>query len=120
MDCGVEYIKMCEKAVEIQKQSPFNPFDEVECDTDQYGSFYRLQGDRIEVLHWDNDEGGDIVGGYKETYLGLVWLPRQDQLQILSGLSWKEFDKECLKYDAETKERAGIQVVIRILDKTAQ
>ena len=42
-----------------------------------------------------------------------VWLPRQDQLQILSGLSWQEFDKECLKYDAETKEQAGIQAVMK-------
>jgi len=86
MDTSKEYIKMCEKAVEIQEQSPFSPFDEIDCDTDQYGSFYRLQGDRIEILHWDNDEGGDIVGGYKETYLGLFWLPRQDQLQEMVDL----------------------------------
>ncbi len=37
---------------------------------------------------------------------------RQDQLQVLSGLSWQEFDKECLKYDVPTKEQAGIQVVM--------
>ena len=48
----------------------------------------------------------------------LVWLPREDQLQILSGLSWREFDKECLEYEAETKEQAGIQVVLkRLYDK---
>ena len=42
-------------------------------------------------------------------------LERQDQLQVLSGLSWQEFDKECLKYKADTKEQAGIQVVKKIL-----
>jgi len=43
----------------------------------------------------------------------LWWLPTQDRLQVLSGLSWQEFDMECLKYDTPTKEQAGIQVVMK-------
>ena len=47
-----------------------------------------------------------------------IWLPRQDQLQILSGLTWVEFDDKCRKYwfmDGSreiTKEQAGIRVVM--------
>ncbi len=63
------------------------------------------------------DEKGDWYYSTKEE---ATQLERQDQLQILSGLGWREFDKECLKYDAETKEQAGIQVVIARLDKTTQ
>ena len=49
-----------------------------------------------------------------------VILYTQDQLQILSGLSWQEFDRECLKYNMPTKEQAGLRVVLKRLDKTTQ
>ena len=49
---------------------------------------------------------------YLKEYLLHIWLPTQVQLQIISGLSWKDFDMECLKYEANTKEQAGIQVAM--------
>ncbi|KKN03085.1 hypothetical protein LCGC14_1111120 [marine sediment metagenome] len=91
MDTSETYIKMCEKAARVAPEL-----------------FYRQSYDVHDYTF--QVEGNDL----------LWWLPRQDQLQILSGLSWKEFDKECLKYDAETKEQAGIQVDIERLDKTTQ
>ena len=45
-----------------------------------------------------------------------ICLPRQDQLQILSGLSWQEFDKRCIDREyvfSTTKEIAGIQVTMK-------
>ena len=46
-----------------------------------------------------------------------VWLPRQDQLQEMSGLDWRSFDRKCLVYEhpvrVPTKEQAGIRVVMK-------
>jgi len=45
-----------------------------------------------------------------------IWLPRQDQLQEISGLSWALFDKACIQREyvfSTTKELAGIQVVMK-------
>ena len=71
-------------------------------------------------------------GAYKT-----VWLPRRDQLQIMSGLGWEQFDDKCFlaadrylrskrKYlcadeisGAVSKERAGIMVVMHELFKKA-
>jgi len=41
-----------------------------------------------------------------------LWLPRQDQLQAISGMTWVQFDGDCItKYSHfPTKEQAGIQV----------
>ncbi len=63
----------------------------------------------------------------------VVWLPRQDQLEIMSGLGWEQFDEQCfmaanlyLKSQGEeycaneiatliSKEQAGIMVVMNEL-----
>lgn len=43
-----------------------------------------------------------------------IWLPRQDQLQEISGLDWHNFDRKCLVYEhVPTKEQAGIRVVMK-------
>ena len=98
MDTSVEYIKICMKAEEIQNEMikpPYNPQRRIpSCE-------YHLS-----YVYWFMDDK-------------VIWLPRQDQLQILSRLSWQEFDKECSKYDMPTKEQAGLKVVMKLLfDKT--
>lgn len=84
MDISKEYILQCEKAEKIQKQKPEN----------KVGS---------------NEFFGAWSLGDKQ-----IWLPRQDQLHLLSKLSWQKFDWECAnQYPlAITKEQAGIQVVM--------
>ncbi len=64
---------------------------------------------------------------------GVIWLPRRDQLQDMSGLGWEEFDDKCFllagKYlilkgkecsadeiaQLVSKEQAGIMVVMHEL-----
>ena len=117
MDYGNDYIKMCEKADDIQKAW------EAHC-----GDWLILDHHRrLVLLTSPNPELREDplrmisvafpqTFGYPFTDLKwreeCIWLPRQDQLQTLSRLSWKAFDIECLKYDADTKEQAGIQVVM--------
>ena len=103
MDTSETYIQMRLAAIlDLGRGTPAKPIRD-DC-------YFTWQGDKVfidAIGNWYYDDNG------KE-----VQLERQDQLQILSGLGWKEFDKECLKYDAETKEQAGIQVVIEKLDNT--
>ena len=42
-----------------------------------------------------------------------VWLPRQDQLRILSKMPWQMFDRKCSQFIEPTKEQAGIKVVMQ-------
>ena len=118
MDTSETYIKMCD-CDEIQEQWLYKQGDWY---WDKYSDKWGAS-----VIELDVEDGyiGDHfitrvkrIEGYTED--SSIWLPRQDQLQILSGLRWKEFDRECLKYDAETKEQAGVQVVIERLAKTTQ
>jgi hypothetical protein len=91
MDTSETYIKMCEKAEEIQKLSAYA---------------YKI----------DVESTPPIVGidnNYYITNDKLIWLPRQDQLQGMSGLTWQGFDIACLKYNSDTKEQASIQVVYK-------
>lgn len=107
MDTSKTYIEMCD-CEEIQKQR----VRKAPRDTWQVGDFYYTATPIEGCISVHNDASSYGLG------VDTVWLPRQDQLQLLSGLTWQEFDKECLKYDAETKEQAGIQVVIERLAKT--
>uniref|UniRef100_A0A6H2A1H2 Uncharacterized protein n=1 Tax=viral metagenome TaxID=1070528 RepID=A0A6H2A1H2_9ZZZZ len=111
MDKSETYIKQCEKAEEIQCLW--------ECKGgDWYVDTITFPGERIvEIIggHIPTWEYSEYDYSYKEHQRRSFWLPRQDQLQMLSGLRWQEFDKECLKYGAPTKEQAGIQVVMKIL-----
>lgn len=105
MDVSSDYIKMCD-CEEIQEHEK-KPLDWSGIQDHYYKGIYHY---------------GILTDGSYTYWTGshFVWLPRQDQLQLLSGLSWQEFDKECLKYDVDTKEQAGIQVVMRRLAKTTQ
>ena len=84
MDTSIEYIKMCEKAEEIQELW--------EADEGDYctGSSFGEKANDVSVLKnswycgsstlFMEDFGGDIIPfyDYKDN---IVWLPRQDQLQ---------------------------------------
>lgn len=99
LDTSEKYILMCEKAKEIQDYFDFKNFEfrdktkfSLMCST--FASVY-----------------GNVKGD--------VWLPRQDQLQILSGLSWIEFDERCIRFalyndnPVPEKEQIGIQVIMK-------
>ena len=66
MDTSEQYIKMCEKAEEIQVYKTHRQ-------TDMY-------------LHKGID-GDEVMAGYNLAYVAnSIWLPRQDQLQEMVGL----------------------------------
>lgn len=126
MDTSETNIKMCEKAEEIQELAPekwqdyrkprfgLSPIlnhdaDFVSVKMRKEHASFAVSKHKIGDTWWglNNNEKGYQYSTFS------IWLPRQCQLQILSGLSWQEFDKECLKYDVETKEQAGLQVVMK-------
>ena len=110
MDTSKEYIKMCEKAVEIQKDWRWENFKK--------GDWMAYKSGDVRVVDCSYQQFRELQHAPFGEFP--TWLPRQDQLQILSGLSWQEFDKECLKYNMPTKEQAGLKVVLKLLDKTTQ
>jgi len=102
MDTSETYIKMCEKADEIQEGWKRS-----------YGDYYLWKYRTGKYSRYHINPCLYDIPGYHPKSRQNIWLPRQDQLQTASGLSWQEFDKECLKYEADTKEQAGIQVVMQ-------
>lgn len=99
MDISETYVKMCEKASEIQYEYAVNGFGY----SDGHHFFNR-----------------------KNQY-ETIWLPRQDQLQELDGRHWREFDEAC-EYEwgrlsrketmAATREQVGIRVIMWKYGKT--
>lgn len=90
-----KYIKMCD-CEEIQRDHTFKI------------------GDFVHNLDHGFDEWTGYVGDNEcFPYNDSIWLPHQDQLQKLSGLSWREFDRSCQVYNETTKEQAGIIVVMK-------
>ncbi len=91
MDTSEIYIKMCEKAEEIQALSPNpednNPHSPTQWDRDYVSHFYLPHEKRVEILKWDNDTNQPIIGDYNDDTTDAIWLPHQDQLQ--------EMTKEC-------------------------
>ena len=117
MDTTPEYILQCENAVEIQaiwqaaldSKIDLREFrGSILVGTENGWTNYKR------VIYLLDDE---IINKLRISP-EVVWLPRQDQLQILSGLSWQEFDKECLRYNMPTKEQAGLKVVLKLLGRT--
>lgn len=120
MDTTETYIKMCKKATEIQEGKP----------QDGVGGRWLkgsiivndgFQGERGDFYHIvdTNEERVCKSCGNAETYIECTkstWLPRRDQLQEMSGLDWRDFDKKCLAYEntvsVPTKEQAGLRVVM--------
>ncbi len=88
MDTTEVYIKMCEKAEEIQVLAPKitgSPYD-YDTKPNELGSFYFKNKD-IEILHYDNDTSMCMVGSYGEEDDTKIWLPRQDQFQEMLNYS---------------------------------
>lgn len=109
MDNTKKYILQCKKAKKIQENWQPNILD----------IFHYANG----ISHVTVEDFYKFVknrGVYFKRQK--TWLPRQDQLQILSKLSWQEFDWKCAnEYPlAITKEQAGLKVVLKQLDKTTQ
>lgn len=76
MDTSKQYIKMCEKAEEIQSQKPGGSQGEfVYCE----GEAYQEMDDRPLTL--------------------FIWLPRQDQLQKMADETFVIFWQEFLEYE---------------------
>jgi len=96
MDTSETYVKMCQKAKEIQPEYL------------NYGDYYIWVSGNWYIWSDDNQS--------KRTE-ERTWLPRQDQLLELSGLTWKEFDSLCLSEDAPTKEQAGLRVLMKKYSK---
>jgi len=125
MDTSEKYIKLCEMAEEVQ--AAFKPGEgDFICNTFSSNS----RGDGlvnhiyVNYKYQPKDDSPDWYlsfdkrdRNYKDLKTHNMFLPRQDQLQSLSGLSWQDFDRECLKHDSPTKEQAGLKVVIKILEK---
>lgn len=103
------YILMCEKAEEIQSLAPeFNP------PNSDY--FSERQVERANAVIFIGTDYWAAV-----PFAHYIWLPRQDQLQVLSGLSWYLFDKTCVTwatinsdYQRESKEIVGLRVVMKL------
>ncbi len=84
MDCGSNYIKMCEKAEEIHSLRRYNL---------EVGD-YAFEDNHI-----------IIIGSDRYQYRGKgIWLPRQDQLQemVKDGLAWLH-----VRFDEFVRSRKG-------------
>lgn len=81
-----QLIEMCD-CEEIQKQAPEPP--EVRGGSEGWNALFPLQGARFwmpreaeyAILHWDNDEGRYMIGGYNSDEEGMLWLPSQENIQ---------------------------------------
>ena len=115
MDTSERNIKRCEKAVEIQLLAPERAnhmiFDRgTKVFTDICGEWWAERPD------WK--KGIDPFWLDEDQYFVLdpewVWLPRQDELQGMSGFYWQDFDIKCVSgYDeCLTKEQAGMGLVM--------
>ena len=74
---------------------------------------------------WDKNDTDSVVSyGKDRTIDDWRWIPSQEELQILSSLSWYLFDKTCVTWATvnpdcqnESKEIVGIRVVMYTLHK---
>jgi hypothetical protein len=90
MDISQQYIKMCEKAEEVQQGHKFKIGDYL-----KYHSGYCIEA--LNVYHGDGIEV-NVLGNYKadvkdrcpKNHQQYVWLPRQDQLQELYNEYYKK------------------------------
>lgn len=84
MDRSEEYVNMCRAANEIQSGHKYNS-----------GDFY--MGCPYEDGYYSVSGKISTYGSYDEfnMVLGDVWIPRQDQLQEMSGKPWFTYDHTC-------------------------
>ncbi len=85
MDNSKEYIKMCEKAEEIQmvwlKHNTLGDFAIPAKTISDYQGFWTLQAGQVYIVGNDNEYDLTIDSEYDLAETGAIWLPRQDQLQ---------------------------------------
>ena len=108
------FVRMCDKAEEIQRHR-FNENGiliywedgDLFCSNINYGSWVVC----TEYGMWPLNRNQ-----------GYIWLPRQGELQVLSGLLWRAFDMLCLEMASkggsaeymETKQQVGIMAVMKL------
>ena len=87
------YLKMCEKAEEIQKINPQHSNNNYVVSVGRFKVRDHIfkKGDFVCFGTLDNYRGSGVIEG-------LIWLPKQDQLQEISGLEWFKFDEACKGY----------------------
>lgn len=130
MDKSKKYIEMCEKAEKIQQLWQPNAGDwfleksTLPLEIIIFEGWYVLRKDKFiqrigPANNYDFFDKGKVE----------IWLPRQDQLQEMSGLPWWEFDERCnsirrvlledplSETEVETKEEAGLCVVMEKYNK---
>ncbi len=107
MDTSETYIKMCD-CPEIQEQHEY-----------RHGGYFVAGGtDKTQPFMTSDMDGNWYI---KPDRMRTIWLPRQDQLQEMSGLTWHDFDIlswACAWDDGKatqipTKEVAGIMAVMQ-------
>lgn len=82
MDKSEEYIKMCEKAVEIQKLREFSQYHREKWIDGDFFVPKKKEWSKFGVVGgFDNNFYDSGCGCCSEVYYPETWLPRQDQLQ---------------------------------------
>ena len=81
MDTSETYIKMCEKAEEIQEQARTNGIE--------YGDYIYVTATNDFVRYTGEVELVRGEKGYKYAPFGVIFIPRQDQLQEMVG-DWEK------------------------------
>jgi len=85
MDESEQYVKMCEKAVEIQKlwldHDTQGDYAVPTKTIDDYQGWWTLEANQVYIVGNDGEHDVDIEDEEDIKEGGFVWLPRQDQLQ---------------------------------------
>uniref|UniRef100_A0A6H1ZAR5 Uncharacterized protein n=1 Tax=viral metagenome TaxID=1070528 RepID=A0A6H1ZAR5_9ZZZZ len=94
MDTSKEYIEMCQKAEEIQrdwlKHGTGGDFAVPTKTISDYHGFWKLQANRVYIVGNDGEYDLDIVDQDDINETGAIWLPRQDQLQEIFEVAMQE------------------------------
>lgn len=118
MDTSPEYINMCRQAKELQEMwEPkegdwFIPRKDIgQYDIPSIGILGTIHAEYIPLSNEFQHEYGSNVFGFMRRK-NIVWLPRIDQLIVLSGLKWNEFLSN--GFYVGTFEQSCIQIVMEI------
>ena len=108
MDTSETYIKMSD-CPEIQEQKKAEGLEHGDYIYAKEGLDFWFYTGKVELLVGKPE--------YRYAPMGVIFIPRQDDLQEASGLDWRSFDRKCLVYEhpilVPTKEQAGIRVVMK-------
>jgi len=127
------FINQCEQAEEIQKAWKPKAGDYVQLNKNR--QIYLISSvekskDKKKVVFYTNIINGNDSWCYIEFFKdNFIYLPTQEQLQEMSGLSWWRFDERCneirrcmledplSEIEVKTKEEAGICVLMEKYNK---